>query len=59
MNSNPTQRPTSLDIVGHPVIQRARTGGAALAPESREWLGNVLGGLGYAQQSQDVDMLET
>lgn len=65
MASDPTSRPTSKDVVNHPVIQRARTGGAALAPESKEWLGNVLGGFGYMPQNVvegegegDVEMLD-
>lgn len=67
MASDPARRPTVQHIVDHPVVQRARTGREALAPEAREWVVQVLGGgfnvpvpqtsLGVRGEG-DVEMLE-
>lgn len=59
MAADPAYRPTSHQVVNHPVIVRARTGGAALAPESKEWLADVLGGYGFVSPvtgEGDVEM---
>lgn len=53
MNMEPTYRPTVEQIVSHPVIQRARNGLAALAPQDKIWLAEILaGGSGFCAQVQ-------
>lgn len=61
MAADPDYRPTSQQVVDHPVIVRAQTGGAALAPETKEWLADVLGGYGFGAQISegDVEMMES
>ena len=44
MASDPVNRPTAAHIVHHPVVVRSRTGREALAPETKSWIVNVLGG---------------
>ncbi|WVO17133.1 hypothetical protein L204_104823 [Cryptococcus depauperatus] len=44
MSSDPALRPPIANIVSHPVVQRARNGKDALAPEEKNWLMNVLTG---------------
>ena len=50
MHPDPASRPRIEHVVGHPVVQRARGGKEALAPEEPRWLVNVLsggGGVGF------------
>ena len=63
MQSDPELRPTIDHVVQHPVVQRARNGGDALAPEDPRWLVDVLsgGGMGFgfgvnASGDGDVEM---
>ncbi|EIW72215.1 hypothetical protein TREMEDRAFT_66766 [Tremella mesenterica DSM 1558] len=62
MRSHPSLRPTSHHLVSHPVIQRARSGGTALAPEEPMWLVEVLTGSGFVappiRGDGDVEMLD-
>ncbi|KAL7424508.1 mitosis inhibitor protein kinase swe1 [Cryptotrichosporon argae] len=44
MAADPERRPTITHIVEHPIVQRARAGKEALAPEDPRWLANVLAG---------------
>ncbi len=47
MHPDPNRRPLIQNISHHPVVQRARGGKEALAPEDPRWLVNVLsGGIG-------------
>ncbi|OCF44504.1 WEE protein kinase [Kwoniella heveanensis CBS 569] len=62
MAAEPDLRPTIQHIVSHPVVQRAKSGKAALAPEDKGWLVDVLAG-GFmpptpGQQGEDVEMGE-
>jgi mitosis inhibitor protein kinase SWE1 len=53
MDMEPTHRPTIDQIVSHPVIQRARNGLAALAPQDKIWLAEILaGGNGFGAHVQ-------
>ena len=57
MHSEPALRPTIEHIVTHPVVQRARNGKPALAPEDELWLVEVLaGGLAIAPRINDGDV---
>ncbi|KAK4684784.1 mitosis inhibitor protein kinase SWE1, partial [Tremellales sp. Uapishka_1] len=56
MNSNPAQRPTIQHLVTHPIVQRARTGKDALAPEDPRWLVEVLAGSFSGEVDVDVEM---
>lgn len=47
MRSEPSMRPAISHVVSHPVVQRARSGGTALAPEEPMWLVDVLSGSGF------------
>lgn len=47
MAMDPTRRPTITDIVCHPVIQRARSGSPALAPQPKGWLEAILTGSSF------------
>ena len=64
MAAEPSCRPGIRDIVGHPIVQRARTGKEALAPEDPMWLVDVLSGsMGFTQggpgaRAEDVEMAE-
>lgn len=43
MSANPAQRPTTADIIAHPILQKACvTGQAALTPEPENWLDQLL-----------------
>lgn len=44
MAADPSCRPTIRQIVEHPIVQRARTGKEALAPEDPRWVIEVLSG---------------
>lgn len=44
MAADPSCRPTIGQIVSHPIVQRARTGKEALAPEDPRWVIEVLSG---------------
>ncbi|ODN77503.1 hypothetical protein L202_04674 [Cryptococcus amylolentus CBS 6039] len=44
MSAQPELRPEITHIVSHPVVQRARKGKDALAPEDKNWLMEVLAG---------------
>lgn len=44
MRSEYSYRPKIAHVVEHPVVQRARNGKEALAPEERGWLVEVLAG---------------
>lgn len=44
MAAEPSCRPTIEQIVTHPIVQRARTGKEALAPEDPRWVIDVLSG---------------
>ncbi|WVF67343.1 hypothetical protein IAT40_002097 [Kwoniella sp. CBS 6097] len=62
MSAEPNARPTIQHLVKHPVVQRAKSGKAALAPEDKGWLVDVLAG-GFmpppmGQQGEDVEMGE-
>lgn len=50
MSADPACRPTVGHIVSHPIVQRARNGKDALAPEDPRWLVEVL--TGFAGQTQ-------
>jgi mitosis inhibitor protein kinase SWE1 len=64
MAAEPSCRPGIRDIVGHPIVQRARSGKEALAPEEPRWLVEVLSGsMGFTQgqggvRAEDVEMAE-
>jgi len=64
MHPDPHRRPIIRNITGHPVVQRARGGKEALAPEDPRWLVDVLsgGGVGFGFGSGrfdgDVEMNE-
>lgn len=47
MAMDPARRPTIEHIVAHPVIQRARAGCAALAPQPKGWLEEILAGASF------------
>ncbi|WVR09648.1 hypothetical protein IAU60_006721 [Kwoniella sp. DSM 27419] len=64
MSADPASRPTIAHLVNHPVVQRAKSGKPALAPEDKEWLVDVLSG-GFlppaplqAGTAEDVEMSE-
>lgn len=42
IHAEPDSRPAITHIAEHPVVQRARNGGAALAPENPRWLEDLL-----------------
>ncbi|WVQ83675.1 hypothetical protein IAT38_005818 [Cryptococcus sp. DSM 104549] len=44
MAADPQSRPAIEHVVGHPVVQRARSGKDALVPEEQGWLVDVLAG---------------
>lgn len=52
MASDPSRRPTVEQMVAHPVIQRARNGSAALAPQERGWLAEILAGSSFDPVTQ-------
>ena len=57
MHPDPAERPVIQDISGHPVVQRARGGKDALAPEEPRWLIDVLsGGMGWGGRAVDGDV---
>ncbi|ORX40486.1 kinase-like domain-containing protein [Kockovaella imperatae] len=68
MQAEPKARPLISQIVSHPIVQRARTGKDALAPEDPRWLVDILSGgssLGFAPRPMastpidgDVDMID-
>lgn len=65
MSAEPALRPTIENVVSHPVVQRARKGKDALAPEETGWLMDVLAGGKFnvpvvqaAHGDEDVDMGE-
>ncbi|KAK8853440.1 hypothetical protein IAR55_004146 [Kwoniella newhampshirensis] len=60
MAADPEARPTIGHIVRHPVVQRARSGREALAPEEKGWLVDVLAGgfLMGGAGGEDVEMSE-
>jgi len=56
MAAEPSCRPEIKGIVGHPIVQRARTGKEALAPEDPRWLAEVLSGsMGFAGGARSAD----
>lgn len=61
MSSDPNQRPTIEQMVQHPVILRARSGREALAPESKDWMVQILGGgsMSPLQMQNEQRMCET
>ena len=67
MSADPASRPTIQHVVSHPIVQRARNGKDALAPEDPRWLVEVLTGMGgssgFARGGDaggdgDVEMME-
>lgn len=62
LHAEPDSRPTIAHIASHPVVQRARAGGAALAPEDPRWLVELLAGYavpaGHVELDGDVVMDE-
>ena len=62
MQADPGARPPAAQIVRHPIVQRARSGKDALAPEDPRWLVEVLSGgsgFGFAPtESQKMGEME-
>ncbi|KIR73094.1 WEE protein kinase [Cryptococcus deuterogattii CA1014] len=65
MAADPALRPVIENVVNHPVVQRARKGKDALAPEEKSWLMDVLAGGEFstavvqsAHGDEDVEMGE-
>jgi len=59
MHPHPDLRPRIQNISHHPVVQRARNGKDALAPEDPRWLVDVLsggGGVGFGGRMGDGDV---
>lgn len=65
MAADPALRPVIENVVSHPVVQHARKGKDALAPEDKSWLMDVLAGGEFstpmvqsAHGDEDVEMGE-
>ncbi|WRT69982.1 uncharacterized protein IL334_006975 [Kwoniella shivajii] len=69
MSAEPNLRPTIEHVINHPIVQRAKNGTtkAALAPEDKNWLVDVLAGGGFdlpansifnQLENTDVEMVE-
>jgi len=56
MAAEPSCRPEIKSIVGHPIVQRARSGKEALAPEDPRWLAEILSGsMGFGANTRSGD----